>query len=301
MTPLKSLNDLQRKNIFLTIGNFDGVHLGHKSIIQRMKKESLEHKILIITFNPHPLQVIKKQDNFLITTYQEKMLLLKEEGIDFFFGINFNKNFSRLSPLEFADKFIYPIPGLKKIFVGYDFTFGINKKGNFLFLQSAFKNSPISVERLSEFKYDGVNVSSTQIRSYLSKGEIEKANLFLGRKYFLTGTVVKNLGRGKRIGFPTLNLKHDDGLLIPQKGVYATQIQIGQDHFDSVTNIGFRPTFNDNRGLSIETHAINFDCTIYEEKLKIFFLSRLREEKKFHSSHQLTDQIKKDIEKRKSL
>ena len=301
MILLKDLNTLQRENIFLTIGNFDGVHLGHKSIIERMKRESLGHKILVMTFNPHPLQILKRQKNFLINTFQEKTALLKEEGIDFLFDIKFNKTFSRLSPSAFADKFLYPILRLKKIYVGYDFSFGINKEGNVLFLQSTFKNSPISIECLSEFKYDKTNVSSTQIRNYLSRGEIEKANLFLGRKYFLTGSIVKSLGRGKRIGFPTLNLKHDDELLIPKRGVYATQIHIGRNLFNAVTNIGIRPTFNDNRGPSIETHVINFTGTVYKKKIKILFLSHLRDEKKFESSHQLADQIKKDIEKRMSL
>ncbi len=295
---LKKISDLKKENIFLTIGNFDGVHLGHKSIIEKMKKNSSEHKILVMTFNPHPSQVIKKKNNFFINTYQEKKALLEKEGVDFLFEINFNKTFSQLSPADFSNSFLHPILGLKKIFVGYNFTFGINKKGDFSFLESIFKDSPISVECLNEFKHNEINVSSTQIRHYLSRGEIEKSNFLLGRKFFLTGSIVKGSGRGKRIGLPTINIEHDEELLVPKRGVYATQVQMEKDNFDSITNIGFRPTFNDNKGLSIETHVVNFDRMVYKKRLKIFFLSRLREEKKFQSSNQLAHQIKKDIEKR---
>ena len=266
-----------------------------------MKNTCVEERILVITFNPHPLQVIKNKKNFLINTHEEKRNLLMAEGVDFFFEIIFDRYLSQLSPLQFSNKFFSQIAGLRKIFVGYNFTFGINKEGEFNFLKSSFKNSLVSVELFNEFRLDDNEVSSTQIRHYLSLGKIKLVNRLLGRKYFLSGNVIKSLGRGKRIGRPTINLQYNDDLCLPKRGVYATEVHVGPERFDSITNIGIRPTFNDNRGPSIETHILNFNQTLYSKKVKISFISRIRDEKKFPSPDHLVEQIKQDIEKRTSL
>ena len=301
MITVKNPSDLKDKKISLAIGNFDGVHLGHKRLIQKMKDQSQEGRRAVMTFTPHPLRVLMNKKKFLINTYEEKKKLLEGENIDFLLEIKFDKHFSQLSPRVFFQNFLYPISGLKQILVGHDFTFGIKKSGTLQHLQDSFKNSSVSIETFNDFEIDQERVSSTKVRHYIRKGNIEYTNKLLERQYFLTGTVFRNLGRGNRIGFPTINMKCDDDLLVPPCGVYATNIQMGNTILSSVTNIGIRPTFNDGKGLSIETHILNFNRNITIKNVRIFFISRLRDEKKFQSSDQLAGQIKRDIQKRMSL
>ena len=301
MIILKKLSELNEQDICVTLGNFDGVHLGHKSMLREIRKRKPNLKILLITFIPHPLKVIKKHNAFLVNSYEERRELLAKEGVDFLFEVPFNEIFSRLSPDEFVKNFLSSIQNLKYIFLGYDCTFGYGGQGDFAFLKSFFDGTPVNIELLEQFKFDDTYISSTQIRKHLAAGNIIQANRLLGRNYFIGGKVKKNYGRGKQIGFPTANIDYEKGLSLPFRGVYSTEFEIADKKYNSITNVGINPTFKDKKGISIETHILDFNQDIYEKKVKISFLLRLRDEKKFATIGGLIDQIRVDVQKRRSL
>ena len=283
------------------MGNFDGLHLGHKELLKNIRERKSKLKILVMTFIPHPLEVIKNIKHFLINTYDERREFLKKEGVDFLFEIPFCKKFSLLESEEFTQKFLCPISGLKKIFVGYDSSFGTGKSGDVKFLMSFFQNTSVAIEHLEEKRTGQEKLSSTEIRNNLPKGDIEVVNKKLGREYFIGGIVKKGKGRGKRIGIPTININYHENLLLPKNGVYATRVLYKESFYDSITNIGINPTFNDKKKISIETHILDFKKDVYGENIRVFFLFHLRDEIKFSTPKRLINQIKKDIERRRSL
>ena len=289
MILLKTLDELKKEKICLTIGNFDGVHFGHKKIIKEIRRSNPKLKILILTFIPHPLKIIKELENFLINTYEERRCILEKEDVDFLFEIPFDKGLSLLSPEEFTKKFLSPINHLEKIIVGYNFTFGLKKSGDFLFLKSFFKDSPVEVEILKEYKKNKKKISSTKIRKNLSQGLIEEVNRMLDREYFIKGKVIKSTGKGREIGYPTANICYERELLIPKNGVYETKVKLKKRYFDSITNIGFNPTFNQKDAVVIETYILDFKSDLYGETIEIFFYSRIRDEKKFPTKMNFLD------------
>jgi riboflavin kinase/FMN adenylyltransferase len=296
---LKELKETYNEDkIHVTIGNFDGVHLGHRDFLSKIRKKCSEDhaKFVVVTFVPHPLQILKTQTGFLINTYQERRELLSQCGVDYLFEIDFTRDFSTLSPQDFLEKFIFSFTGISKIFLGHDFAFGANKSGDFHVAKSFCDKRHVELILQEEFKVGSHSVSSTEVRNSIQRGEIQKANELLGREYFLSGRVIKGEGRGKKIGFPTANMGYSKELIIPAKGVYVTQVKIKDMIYNSVTNIGVNPTFTMGYEIHVETHLLDFTHDIYGEEIRVSFIKNLREEKKFPSVNDLVIQIELDVQ-----
>ncbi len=302
MELIKSIKEVDRP-FGVTIGNFDGVHLGHRAMLGEIKEDckNLGLELVVITFNPHPIQILRPRENFLINSYDERRQLIEDEGVQYFLEINFTRDFSTLGPEEFLNDYIQS-ENLKKIFLGYDFAFGANKQGDAGFVEKYSKDRNLDFKILDEFVASEKGVSSSKVREQLKSGNVEVARKLLGRDFYVSGRIVKGEGRGKIIGFPTANISYDEARIIPQRGVYATRTIYRDQTYFSVTNVGLNPTFCERDSLSVETHLLDFENDIYGEFIKVEFVKRIRDEKKFSSVNELVGQIKKDaVESRKIL
>jgi riboflavin kinase/FMN adenylyltransferase len=301
MIVIKNFEDLKsvyaEEKVQVTIGNFDGVHLGHREFLAKIKEDCKRTKsqFIVITFIPHPVQILKAQTGFLINTYIERRELLAECGVDYLLEVDFTRDFSTLSPEDFLQKYVFSFSSINKVYLGHDFTFGANKTGDYKLAKSLCEKEGISLILQDEFKLDNNSISSSVIRTEIKKGELEKAKKLLGRPYFLTGRVIKGQGRGKQIGFPTANMDYDKDLIIPEGGVYITQTTIHGMTYNSLTNIGINPTFNMGLAINIETHLLDFNRDIYGEEMRVNFLKKIRDEKKFSSVNDLIAQIEIDV------
>lgn len=302
MILINSLNEIKEKyqdsKINITIGNFDGVHLGHREFLTHIKNESKKDgsKFVVITFVPHPLQILKGQSGFLINTYEERRELLKEVGVDYLLEINFSRDFSTMPPESFLKDYIFSYKEINTLYLGYDFAFGANKSGDHNLAQELANQFNIRLVLQKEYKVSTYSVSSTQVRNAITDGNIEKVSELLGRDYFISGRVIKGEGRGKLIGFPTANLGYDKDLIIPSRGVYITQVEVKGLKYNSVTNIGVNPTFNTGYVIHVESHLLGFTHDIYGEEIKVSFIKKIRDEKKFSSVNDLVAQISKDTD-----
>jgi riboflavin kinase / FMN adenylyltransferase len=288
--------------IIITMGNFDGVHLGHKSILKAIveQKKSDNQKFGLVTFVPHPRVVLKGDEGFLINDYKERISLISDIGLDFIVELRFDRDFSTQSPESFLNNYILRISNLKGIYLGHDFAFGANKKGTHEIVKKCTSGKNIDVYLESEIHDDkGVRFSSTDIRNSISNGEMKKANGYLGRNFYVSGSIVKGQGRGKKIGFPTANILCDSSRIIPKNGVYKTKTTLGEMVYQSITNVGVNPTFKDDKNTIVETNIFDFDDDIYGETIKVEFIDFIRDEKKFTSVNELIDQISKDVAKTK--
>lgn len=302
MKIFKCLNEFQNeintneKKVFVTIGNFDGVHVGHREFLKIVKDKAKSNNayFLVITFVPHPLQILKAMKGFLINTYQEKAELLESVGVDYILEIDFTRDFSTLSPEAFLNEYVLKIKNLKEIFLGHDFAFGANKSGDFKIAKEFCESKGIALTLQSEYKVLGDSVSSSVIRNEIILGDMGKVSSMLGRTYFLSGRVIKGEGRGKKIGYPTANLGYDQGLIIPGKGVYITYTDVDNMRYHSVTNVGSNPTFNTGYEIHVETHLLDFTQDIYGESIKVEFIKKIRDEKKFNNVNDLIKQIEVD-------
>lgn len=279
-----------------TLGNFDGVHKGHLSMLKEAKQKCVESNIsfAVITFLPHPAQILKAQRAFLLSEYEDRRSLLENAGVDILVEIPFTREFSSLTPEQFIDAYISSIKNLKLLCLGYDFAFGANKAGDVNTFRQILSGSNLSIVELSQFQESDQRISSSVIRELIRKGRVEDVKNLLGRNYRLKGKVVRGKGRGKGIGFPTANLQVPDEMITPSTGVYATQTVLGHKTYKSVTNIGFNPTFNDSLKMTIETHILDSIDDFYNEILEVEFLGKIREEKRFNSIDDLISQIAKD-------
>ena len=289
---------------FLTsaaIGNFDGVHLGHKDIINLLKKVSSKKssKSCIITFEPHPQKVLSKKDVELILPFDEKIRLLGNLGVDVTVCLKFTIKLSKLSAEEFVKEILVKTLRIKDIVVGPDFMFGNKRSGNAELLGKLGKIYDYDTKVLKPKVIDGEIISSSLIRNYISKGDIERVNKLLGHRYFINGVVIEGEKRGRQIGFPTTNITSTWELL-PKLGVYATYALVENKSYQSITNVGYRPTFGENK-LLIETHIFDFSKNVYGSNIGIEFVKRLRDEKKFDSVDSLVSQIKLDIKDVKNI
>ncbi len=283
----------------LTIGTFDGVHIGHQKIIERLnqiKSEDFERS-MILTFYPHPRMVLDhSKDIKMLTTMDEKIYLLEKFGLDDLIIEPFTKEFSRLSALDFVRNILVNQLNIKKLVIGYDHHFGKNREGNFEQLSEYGELYDFKVEEISAQEIENVSVSSTKIRKALENGEMEKANNYLGYNYLLTGMIIKGQGIGRKINFPTVNLHiAEDYKLIPKKGVYVVRANFNNKSSFGIMNIGFRPTVG-GKGQTIEIHLLDFNDDLYGSNMQIEVLMRLRDEKKFESIEELAAQISKDEE-----
>lgn len=293
-------NALENEQTIITIGTFDGVHIGHQKIIKRLitvgNKNHL--KPTILTFFPHPRMVLQKDANIkLINTMEEKAALLESLGIKNMIVEKFTQEFSRLTAEDFVEKLLVKKLNAKYIIIGYDHHFGRNRSANIDNLIDFGKTYNFEVEEITAQDINDVAVSSTKIRNALNEGDIKTANTYLGYNFMLTGTVVKGKGIGKTINYPTANLQISETYkLIPKHGVYVVKSTIDGKTVFGMMNIGTNPTV-DGTSQTIETHFFNWEDSLYNKTLKIELLDRLRDEQKFESIEVLKTQLKKDQDK----
>jgi riboflavin kinase/FMN adenylyltransferase len=281
----------------MTLGTFDGVHIGHQKIIQKLIQSTKHHacESLVLTFFPHPRMVLQDiQEIKLLNTIEERIQLLEASGLDNLVIHPFDQAFSRLSAEEFVSSILVDQFNIKKIIIGYDHRFGRNRTADINDLIEFGKQYDFEVEQISVQEIDAVSVSSTKIRKALLEGNIALANEYLGYAYLLTGTIAKGKGIGRTIGFPTANLSIEESYkLIPKNGVYIIQSKLNDKLKFGMMNIGFNPTVNGN-SQSIEIHFFDFDDDLYDKKIQIQILSRIRDEQKFENIDLLAEQLIKD-------
>lgn len=296
MKILEDFNLQEEKDSAITIGNFDGLHLGHKKLIRLTKEIALEKGFnsIVFSFNPHPLQVLKKNEEFLyILSQEEKKRELLKEGIDIFLNYPFNFDFAKVSPEEFVDILCDKLR-CKVLIVGEDYCFGENRVGNVNTLISIGKKKGIEVIKISNISIDGERISSSTIRKCLINKKIKKVNLLLNRPYSIIGTVVEGNKLGRTIDFPTANIiPRKDKLLLPD-AVYITKTRYNGNIYNSITNIGKNPTINVDNERTIETHILNFEENIYGKEIEVLFYDWVRDVKKFSGIDELKEQITKD-------
>jgi len=295
---IESFQNLNSHKTIVTIGTFDGVHIGHQKIIERLvntaKQENL--KSVVLTFFPHPRMVLQKDANIkLIHTIEERSNILNQLGIDYLCIKKFTKAFSRLSAEEFVADILVKQLNIKKIIIGYDHHFGRNRSANIDDLKRFGEIYNFEVEEISAQDINDVSVSSTKIRTALEEGDIETANSFLGTNFMLHGKVTKGKGLGKTIHFPTANIDIAENYkLIPKQGVYVVRATYKNQTLFGIMNIGMNPTISDNTKQTIEVHFFNFNENIYDENITVEILTRIRDEQKFESLEALKKQIEKD-------
>ena len=292
---LKGVYELKKP--VLSLGGFDGIHLGHQALIKRLIKAAKKRQApsCLVLFDPLPFQVLKGKKSFKrLFTLSELEVLLKEFDLDFLCVIDFDSLFAKLSPKEFIQSVLLPQLDPLHIVAGYDFSFSYQKAGNFSVLQSYGKELGFSVEKAEPYLYKGEPVSSSQIRKYLSEGNIQQVKNRLGRSFFIQSQVLKGEGRGRKLGFPTVNLKPVNKEL-PLRGVYSARLNIQKEIRPAIVNIGCRPSFDGEQNL-VEVHIPDFNRDIYGETLKVELERFIRKERKFLKVSALKAQIKKDIQ-----
>jgi riboflavin kinase/FMN adenylyltransferase len=289
------------KNAVITIGNFDGVHIGHQALFHEVieKADALDGISIAMTFEPHPMRVLHKNSlPPLITVSEQKNELIERTGIDVLICIPFTREFAFLSPEAFIKDLLIAKIGMRAIVVGKDYTFGRNREGNLATLKSYASQLGYEVIVADWIKTEreiADRISSTKIRELIMAGDVEPACKMLGRHYQIRGLVVKGRDRGgKLLGIPTANINLQDELC-PKTGIYAVTVEFHRKLYKGVANIGYSPTFNDNQ-FTVEVHLLNFSENIYGEKIRVNFIKRIRDEKKFAGIADLKEQIHEDIE-----
>ncbi|WP_289022509.1 bifunctional riboflavin kinase/FAD synthetase [Desulfobacter postgatei] len=307
MELIEDLNQIKApfNNAVITIGNFDGVHKGHQALLNQVIETGrrIGGTCIAMTFEPHPLRALGISTPPLITRRDQKIELIKASGIDVLICLPFDKSFAQISAQEFIEDILVKKIGMKTIVIGPDYSFGKNRAGNVALLKA--KGGELGYETIvpdwiRDVETDTERISSTRIRELVMDGHVDRAKHYLGRFYQIRGKVIKGRKRGgSQLGFPTANIKlHDE--LCPKFGVYAVTVETIHGKFKGVANIGFSPTFGDGM-FTIEVHILDFKEDIYESRIRVNMVKRLRDEIKFSSIAQLSDQIRKDIEKAKEI
>ena len=290
-------------NTVLTIGNFDGVHLGHQKIILEVLKRSEEIKgtSMAVTFEPHPMKVLAPEREIrILTTLEEKAKLIEEMGVNVLLCINFNKEFANLLPDDFIEDVLVKKINAKEIIVGTNYAFGKNKKGTVELLRRRGEKYGFRVKAVRNVRIDGNIVSSSSIRSLLFKGAVHDTSTFLGRAYSIEGSVIKGKGRGKSLlNIPTANITTPVEIA-PKEGVYAVRVGFNNSIYEGVANIGKNPTFG-NTDVSYEVHLFNFSINLLGQNIRIYFIDRLRGERLFPDVLSLEKQIRNDIERAREI
>ncbi len=289
------------KNAVVTIGTFDGVHLGHLAVFNQMKKEAqkINGETVVITFFPHPRIVLGNDNKEIkfIKTENNKIRHIENAGIDHLIIVEFTKEFASRSSEEFVKDLIIKHINPSVMIVGYDHHFGKGREGSFERLTELGNKYGFEVKRVDATTNDNVTVSSTRIRELLREGRINEANKLLGHEYSITGKVVPGKSLGRNMGFPTANIEvADEYKLIAKIGVYACRVLFNNIIYKGMSNIGYRPTVEKSAdaGISIEVNIFDFDKDIYGKEITIFFVERIRDERKFDTIRALIDQLRKD-------
>ena len=293
-------------NAVITIGNFDGVHIGHQALFHEVieKADAINGTSVAMTFNPHPVRVLKQNGHpTLITVNELKTELIEKTGIDVLICVPFTLDFASISATDFVRDLLVKRIGMKAIVVGKDYTFGKNREGNLEFLKRCAKEYGFEVIVANWIPISNNTqgrISSTKIRELVTDGKIAEAQQLLGRYYQIRGTIMTGRNRGGRLlGFPTANIKlHDE--LCPKTGVYAVTVECMESKYMGVANIGYSPTFED-KIFTVEVHILDFNENIYDRNIRVNFVSRIRDELKFADINELSQQIKKDIDKARRI
>ncbi|PWX17341.1 bifunctional riboflavin kinase/FAD synthetase [Clostridium perfringens] len=298
-------NDFKRvvqKSTYVVLGSFDGIHKGHLALINKSNELSRKNDSLsmVYTFKNHPRKFINKEGApKLLITLHEKIRILEDLKVDLSSFVEFNKKFMELEPEEFIENLIknYNVRG---IVVGFNYRFGHKNKGDVKLLKKLCDLKGIELYVIEPFTYKSEVVSSTRIRKALSEGELEDANNMLGRYFSLSGEVVSGKKIGRTINFPTANLKNNDEIILPKIGVYYTNVEVNGEIYKGITSVGNNPTVN-GKNTTVETHILNFDEDIYGKHIKLYFISKIRNEKKFNSLEELKEQLIKDKNSQKKV
>ncbi len=284
------------KNAWLTIGNFDGVHLGHQALIHGLRERAEKQKgqTLALTFWPHPRVVLGKvSGRFLLTTPQEKQRQLEKAGVDLVLTLPFDESLAEMSAVEFLDKLVAAVRPAG-LLVGPEFRLGKGRQADFAFIQNFCTSRGVACETFPPFELDGQVVSSNLIRASLIEGLVERAAKLLGRPFSLEGVIRQGKQIGRKLGFPTANLIPEPLQLLPRFGVYATRVFLENQMLMGVTNVGVRPTFESDAAPNVETLILDFDDKIYHEMIRVEFLSFLRPERRFEQVEDLIAQVEDD-------
>lgn len=279
-----------------TLGNFDGVHIGHREIFRNVVRKAREAggTAVVVTFVPHPLKVLMpERAPRLLNTYAEKERLIAASCIDLLVQVPFDKKIASCPAPEFVKRVLVEGLQVRHLIVGYDYAFGYKRSGDVELLKSLGEDHGFTVETVQPVCHDGEVFSSTRVRHCLAAGDVAGAVPLLGRHFTLEGEVIRGASRGHRLGFPTANLATEKEIL-PRPGVYAVKAKLDERYFDAVMNIGFNPTFGLER-ISLEVHLLDFDEEIYGRQLRVYFVERLRDEMVFSSLEELVAQIDRDV------
>jgi riboflavin kinase/FMN adenylyltransferase len=292
-------NTLKKRPIVLALGYFDGVHIGHKKVIETACRQAakLGVEAAVMTFHPHPKEVLRKEAHPMpyLTPLPLKEKKIAELGVDTLYVVNFTKEFASLTPQQFVDDYIISLDAVHVV-AGFDFTYGSLGKGTMETLVFHSRNK-FDQTTVSKVEQGDIKISSTKIRELIEEGSVEKIPAYLGEPYYVLGEVVDGDKRGRTIGFPTANVAAIDRMKIPKTGVYAVRFQVKGDWYNGVCNIGYKPTFNQERKEpTIEVNIFEFNQDIYGEQAVVVFERRIRAEKKFNEINELISQIKKDKE-----
>ncbi|MGB4505144.1 MAG: bifunctional riboflavin kinase/FAD synthetase [Syntrophaceticus sp.] len=287
------------RQLVVALGNFDGVHRGHQLLLQRMTTYAHNNSALssVFLFHPHPQQVLNpKGSPKLLLDTNTKIELLKQQGAEVIFIVPFNLKYASLAPEDFVEKILVGELRVSGVFVGYDYRFGCGAQGTPELLKELGEQKGFQVEVIPPVIYQGLPISSTLVRKALLAGDILQAKDLLGYWPTLKGEIIAGDQRGRKLGFPTANVKLPDDLLIPQNGVYAGEALVEGERYLTVINIGVHPTFGSSPLQLIEAHLLDFQGVVYHKNIEIKLIKKLREERKFQSSQDLINQIRKDIE-----
>jgi riboflavin kinase/FMN adenylyltransferase len=290
---------LVEKDTAVTTGTFDGIHIGHKKILSRLNEMCHQQALrsVLLTFDPHPRKVLFPDDHGLqlLNTLDEKLELLEATGIDDVIVHPFTKEFSRTTAIYYVRDLLVQKLSMKKLVIGYDHQFGRNREGSIDQLREYAPLYNFDVSEIPAQDIDDVSVSSTKIRKALLAGEVDRASSFLSYDYFVTGSVVEGKKRGAGLGFPTANIQmNSDTKLIPRMGVYAVKVLVDDVFYFGMLNIGHNPTFGSNSTRTMEVNIFDFNQNIYQKNIRVYFMARIRDEKKFNSPEELVSQLNMD-------
>ena len=308
MELINHFNEIEKpyKNAVITIGNFDGVHLGHQALFHEVIEmaDAIDGTSIVMTFEPHPVRVLKQNGHLaLITIYEQKIELIESAGVDVLICVPFTKEFATISAKEFVQNVLLKSIGMKAIIVGKDYTFGKNREGDIELLKTYAKNLGFEIivaDWIQTSKNWPGRISSTRTRELIMEGKVDEAQKLLGRYYQIRGKVTTGRDRGgKLLGFPTANIILQNELC-PKNGIYAVTVEYSGKIYQGVANIGFSPTFDDHI-FSVEVYILDFNENIYGQKIRVNFVQRIRDEKKFSNIPELSDQIKKDIVRARNI
>lgn len=299
-----SLNDVNIRNTCLTIGSFDGIHLGHQQLIHELNEQAhlVGAKSVVLTFHPHPAVILRGRTGaFYLTTPSEKVELLDELGTDIVITHPFTRELSQSTAREYVS-YLMDHLGFLQLWVGYDFALGKGREGNVPYLKHLGEDLGYQVRNIDPIMINRTVVSSSHIRKLIMEGNIREANILLARLYQVSGVVVHGDGRGKHIGIPTANLETGDEKLIPGAGVYACRAKIQDRLFPAAVNVGTRPTFDTSDHRShVEAHILDYSGDLYTQRIRLDFIERLRGEERFESVEELIRQINADIDRTREI